>query len=522
MKTMKKLLTATLTLALALTLWGCEFFGGGETTTTAQTTGANETPTSPAAMEPLQGGPMLYTFYGSEAYTTETSDYDGEEYPVYPLGLIDREGKRVSAPVYHKAEYVYDESGRQVIGLIAVKDREFTLYQLDGESRALPCDGYRIDVYPGGRYATVRAAEYGGLFSENADEPLKDGLYDIENGRWVIEPKDGQMIQYCAGGVALGYQYDSGDATGDEVAQWAFSCADESVRELPMKLGRVQEYYPETGWFGAMWTEGEWENRYYDRDLKLLPQLTGWSVSPEGFSGGAYAKLYNNSSFPDVETWVNRQGKIVELQHESIFFAGKCYLAGNQDLWQEKQGALLDAGLNELFKTGPDEHFAVLWRQNQTDGIDGVLLLDSGGAVKAAFDENGKPFADTGAFRCWVEPDIGNVTAFALQSGKWRVLDLMQYSPQAGSEPYVRALALCEEYIVVEAGDQWYSAEAQRDTFAVNWEGGKIDDCPLEPFFSRIGGQTAGEQGFNYFWVEQEDGKRGYINLKGEWLFIDE
>ena len=173
----------------------------------------------------------------------------------------------------------------------------------------LPCDGYRIDVYPGGRYATVRAARFGGLFGEDATDPLKDGLYDIANDRYVIEPKVGQMVQYCAGGMVLGYQYDSEDAMGDETAQWAFNCADESVRELPEELGRVQEYYPETGWFGAF------PQVCYDKDLQPLPNLGGWSIAPEGFGGGQYCKIYNNHNHPGVETWVNRKGELTGKQY---------------------------------------------------------------------------------------------------------------------------------------------------------------------------------------------------------------
>ena len=185
----------------------------------------------------------------------------------------------------------------------------------------------------------------------------------------------------------------------------------------------------------------------------------------------------------------------------------------------DEQGAqaLLDADLNEICAVGAGESILKLespWPYR----IEGFLLVDAAGNVVKAFGPDGKPFSQKEAFQCWTPGEA----AYALQNGKWRALDLTQYYPQAGqagSEPYARALALCEAYIVVDTGVHWYSAGAPHDTFAVNWDGNKIDNCPLVPFFGLIGYQTAGEQGPAYYWVEQ-GGRKGYINLNGEWLFV--
>lgn len=56
---------------------------------------------------------------------------------------------------------------------------------------------------------------------------------------------------------------------------------------------------------------------------------------------------------------------------------------------------------------------------------------------------------------------------------------------------------------------------------AIDWAGKQIDH-PLLRFCdeNHLSYSNAGEQGPRYFWVEQ-DGKRGYINEQGEWLFVD-
>ena len=517
---MKRLIALLAALALVFSLSACDWF-------------AKDPEANPdAAMAPLQGGPMLYTFYGSEAYETYTSDYDGEEYPVYPIGLIDQNGKLVSPPVYHDVQYTYDEAEQRVTGLAAVKDRAFTLYQLDGKSRVLPVEGFSIEVYPGGRYAWVNAAENGVHGGWEAENLLQEGLYDLQNNRWAVEPKIGQMVnRHRTGELVFIYQYDSQDAMGEVTAQWAFRCADESMLELPLALGRMQEYYPETGWFGAIWAQSDdWEHRYYDKDLRLIPALTGWTMDDyEGFAGGQWCMIYNNEEFPDITTWVGRDGKFSDRRHKGNAYSnpgGKSYLIESGDIT-----TVLDAELNEVFSLEAGILFAILRTESGKD--EGFLHLSADGRVQAAYDFAGKPMQAPDQFHCWLyfSNDVveeGAYTACSAKDGRWAILDLAQFhpTPKKGDEegtPYANPLVMCEDYVVVEAGVHWYEgAPAVYDTFAVSWNGKPYKNCPLEPFFGLLSSQTAGEQGPHYYWIEQENGKRGYINTKGEWLFVDE
>jgi len=95
------------------------------------------------------------------------------------------------------------------------------------------------------------------------------------------------------------------------------------------------------------------------------------------------------------------------------------------------------------------------------------------------------------------------------------------------------AVLICDDYIVVYTSFEHVNPNEFNglsdetfiehvETFAIDWDGNRISNCPLEPYFDSFGSMpiTAGEQGPNYFWVEH-DGKRGYINTKGEWLFVD-
>ena len=546
---MKKTIALLAALAILFALSSCDWFKKnpegnittkGETTTTEPATLDPNRPLAP--MEPIQGGPMLYTFYGDEPYTTYFSDYDGEDHPVYPLGLVDQDGKRVSAPVYHQVQYIYDQAVQRVTGLAAVKDREIAIYALDGTSRVLPCEGYRIEVFPGGRYAVIYTAE-GFTYTGGAEitDPLREGIFDLKENKFAVEPKEGQMVHYAAGGVALGYQYDTPDGSGDETAQWAFSAADAGVTQLPLELGRIQQYFPETGWYGGMWAEkrgadwttGDYEERVYDKNFEIIPALSGWSIDHEGFGGGEWCMIYNNNDFPGVTTWVNRQGELSQQRYGDGVQAspgGQSYLIDGS--YSNQTTALLKADLTEAFSLQAGERFArmetMIYNLRTGTVYEGYFHLNGDRSVKAAYDLAGKPMQAPAAFRCWRHlDDVNNVgTAYAAIGGQWVSLGLTQFFPtpkasHRGGVPYANPIVMCEDFLVLETGAHWYEWGEPYDTFAVDWQGNKLGDCPLAPFFGLLNYRTAGEQGPDYYWIEQ-DGKRGYINLKGEWVFVDE
>jgi len=227
-----------------------------------------------------------------------------------------------------------------------------------------------------------------------------------------------------------------------------------------------------------------------------------------------------------MSSWVNRKGEVLEPEYESIYYVGRCFLAGSMASWQDKTGVLLDADLKPLCENKPGERFVVLWRPPFGETKDGILLLDSQGEVKDSYGSDGKPL-DMSGFRCWSDMDAGVDGMYAALNGKLIALDLTQFYPEPkqgheGGERYARAIAACEDYIVVQAGVHWYEGSpAVYDTFAIDWQGNKIDNCPLAPFFGLLSSQTAGEQGPFYYWIET-DAQRGYINTRGEWLFVDE
>jgi len=366
----------------------------------------------------------------------------------------------------------------------------------------------------------------------SVDDPQEDGLYDLENDKYLIEPKAGQMLNYKRGGAMMCYQYDTPDATGDETSQWIYIFADGRTVDFPLALGRMQDYYPETGWFGGMWSEkpgrawitGAYEQRIYDKDLKVIPALSGWSIDSVGFNGGQWCMIYNNRAFPGVSTWVNRQGKLSDKRFNRDIYSGygwRCYFSGENFNWALKTGVLFDADLNEACRTGPGERLAVL-RTLEIDIDECFALLDVDNNIKAVYDLAAKPMQAPAQFRCWLDSDAN--TLYRAQQGQWHTLELNQFLPKAGHrdrEPFVRALAASQDYVVVETGVHWWEAGESYGLFAVDWDGKPMDNCPLEPFFEAKNNRIAGEQGPFYCWVEV-DGRRGFINTKGEWLFVDE
>ena len=508
---------AALLLGLALAgLCGCGAAAPEETTpeTTAfvPATIAYTPPTTapwvpndpPAKMEPLQGGKMLYAFQGKVPYKSE--EYEGEIYHTYYLGLVDQDGKLVSPPIYQKIDYFYDEGRQRIIGMVAQLDQETTIYQLNGESRVLPCESYRATVCPGGRYIVVEAAKPGSLSGAWVGDPLKDGLYDIVNDRYVIEPKIGQAIGYSGGSMVFKNQFNSTDAQGDIIEKWFFNYADESLMEWPLyQLGNVWDYYPETGWFG--------EHIVYDSNLQIVPGFEDWSVDNSGFDGGEWCIIYNNYHYSGMYTWINRKGELAEKMYNYISRTGTSFLVEDDDTF-----ILLDASLQEVCKPGEGEKLVPLDKAF-------LLVNETDKHVIKAFDTDGNFFPKTDAFKCWASDEM----AFAVQDGNWRALDLRPFYPElredheSYEDPYARALVVSEDYVIVETGIYQYFEGTRQNIFAVDWNGKPYPNCPLKPYFKQLASAngTAGPQGPSYYWVEH-NGKRGYINTRGEWLFIDE
>ena len=394
---MKKLLAVLLVLG-SLTLIGCGEAVKSEIATTEVTTTTEKRttldPNRPVAIiEPLQGGLMLYTFQGAKMHTWKEG---GEKFMGRPAGLINQDGKLVCDPEHRNVEYIYDDNFERVIGMIAITERKITLYQLDGTSRVLSCEGYRFHVFPGGRYASVTGA----VMTEKTITMgnIDDGLFDIKNDRYVIEPKEGQIIQYLWDGMVRVNQYKSAaDMEGEPTTQLLFNCADESIKE------------------GAFEWPG-WPNR--------------------------------------TEEW---------------------------NKW--------------------------------------IFRCADGSAAEGIIHRMGFPSRRT------PEPVYQNPLP-----------DLRQFEPQSMPSKRSRAevVLICDDFIIVYTSYEHVNPnEFSRlsdetfiehvETFAIDWDGNRISDCPLEPYFDSLGSMpiTAGEQDPNYFWVEH-DNKRGYINTKGVWLFVDQ
>lgn len=453
----------------------------------------------PAIMEPLQGGQMLYRFYSSKPYKWEEGE--DEEYPVYLIGLVNQDGKLVKEPIYHLVEYYYDMNGR-IIGVTAQRDRETTLYQLNGESRVLDCDGYRTDVCPGGHYAIVKTASHGTLHGYTASDPVKDGLYDIQANKYVIEPKDGQSINRMAGSVVMVRQYESNDTNGEQVSQKAYDYVKQTTTDFPLSMGHIQDYYPETGWYGGIWTQGEWQSRCYDSNLNQIHNMDDWSIDWDGFYGGEYLIAYNNDHYPDKHAWFSRSGNRVEKMYRMIKRMGNCYVAWDYDWNETGDKDLYNTDLNLLWTAAANEEFL------EKDGL--ILLVGKNEVLFRVFDKNGKTLPDK-------ERD-------AMRNER-KAPDLKKFYPQpkdGSSEVGAQVVASCEEYLIIKAYWIYGSYYVDYETLAIDWDGNLINDCPIAPYFDSLGwfSNNAGDQGPEYYWVETKD-KRGYIDVHGNWLFVD-
>jgi len=470
-----------------------------------------------AVMEPVQGGEMLYEFRGSKPYKYEFSDYDGEEYPVYPIGLINQEGKLVAEPQYTHVKYAYGDNG-QIFGLFAHKENALMYYTLDGVAKKMPFEAEQIYPVQNGRYWIVSQYESGG-YDRGSEysfyDGARDGLYDTEKEHFVIAPKSGLAL-WEAGGLVFGNQRETSSRDSKHLRSFQWNPADGSTKDFPSKW-RCQGYYPETGWYEVVegYDTSHFDIYIVDKDMKIVPELrTRWHID-ERFNGGNYLVVRSRSS-NDIETWVDRNGVFSDLRYNSIRQMGRCYVAWrNGSEWNGGIPVLLDGMLNTLYEAQEGERFSPLYDDfyDQSDEKLIVLTDQQGNALRAWDAQTGKAFPTKEQNGRWFSG-----TAFLLQEGRWQVFDLSQYLNE--KEDSVNIDLATEDGMILRLGkliDEIFLSNVRY--IAVDWDGKRIDNCPLEPFFDQIG-VTAGPQGPNYYWVELNN-KRGYIDVKGNWLFVD-
>lgn len=472
-----------------------------EATTTAATTAAPPATTAPpviitapppdpnrvkAIMEPVQGGEMLYTFEGRNG----------------KLGLINQDGEVVAEPEYDYdfyQRYFTDDTGR-IIGLLARKDRKHFIYSLDGSYQIFTysCDGF--DIQNGGRYATVTSVV--GEFEE--------GLYDLWEGKYIIPPNSGIQITWAEGNIAF--------LSGQRI----FNGNDGSLLEFPGE-GRLTWYNPSVGWIGTTDGGGGYMARYYDWDFNEV--LSPWRADGR-FINGDYSMAAQHDPSKEITRYafVSRKGKIVR---EDMYVDIKQY--GNFFQAEEKDGTVLwlDENLNELGRPKKGEELlGVFINSDRSDYA--FLHLDANGNVLRTLDSNFEMveangiYANVGPFSSWIY--------YRRKNGAWTKLDISHYA-KTNQQAYARVV--CDEYLVIciedLGSDKWaepYIPPSIVEVFSVNWNGERIQS-PFTPYYSGAEFEsvfdvfhTADFQGPNYYWVEH-GGKRGYIDVKGNWLFID-
>jgi len=509
-------------------------------------------------MEPLQGGPMLYAFPGNGE----------DEWGLY--GLINQDGKMIAEPQYshfpryaglsqHNPCYVYSDIEKtHIIGLLArqtVGDGPlgiYTYYSLAGKAKQLNCGAvYEIKVAPGGRYAAIVKTYSEVNNGLNWVVHSSQGLFDIESNTWVIHPEDDLRIDVYSD-VAIGRIWKS-----SKFEQWCFDYKTGEQQILPTALfesAEYMEYIPDVKWY-LLLIGGTF--RWYNEEFQHMPHLDNWRAYGNLEFYGEYALIYKEGS-PHYTAWVDRSGNIV---HEKRYChlsdtsqTPYCYsviewsqikkeiLHNNDDdlvsIRNERAYILLDPDLNPVFTGKPGD----MIRAFDRSAVKGYALLDSQGRVKDVCDIYGKPLpvSDTpyilhGWYAPWVKlhngvlseiPDLSN---YGLNSYYY-------FDGCEGDFIDARAVAAYDDFILISG---WHGlAQKKQDKyadpilFAVDWDGNLYPDCPLEPFFDSahtelddyfshsFSWSTAGEQGPNYYWVAL-DGKRGYIDVYGNWLFID-
>lgn len=522
---MKRIIATLIVLGLMFMLFAC---GAGETTGGATTEASaieleNSNADEPAAsvnshingavMPPLQGGSMLYTFPSAKSYDVVQSD-EGN-YRVYHLGIVNDLGEVLSEPQYTYVKYSHGEDG-SVNGLFAQKGKEFTWYDLDGTSKKLPFQAAKVQAIQNGRYWIVsRLGLTGDSFS--LEEGVCDGLYDTQAEKFIFPPKDGLNL-FSSGGLIFGNQYETSSFDSKRVRGFQWDPADNSTREFPMKW-RCYGYFPETGWYEMVenYSTGGFELYIVDQNMEIVPELrTDWHID-ERFDGGNHLVVRSRSD-DSMNTWVNSGGTFSKLLYDQIQRYERCYIAWKDgSCWSGGTPTLFDDKLKIVHEAQNGETIVML--SDFQSNSEMIVLMDKESRIQKAWDPRTcKEINLKSKSGCW----FNNESAYILENGRWRTIDPAQYCDKAKGEDGAWFCQVTEDGFIIRLAVLKEGVYATEERYiAVDWNG-KPTNHPLLRFYKNGNKMSdAGEQGPNYFWAEQ-DGARGYVNEKGEWLFKHE
>ncbi len=475
-------------------------------------------------IEPEQSRPMLYTYTGKNG----------------KLGLINQNGKIIAAPQYdenHK-DFFCDQSGKNIMGIIVKKGQKQHIYYIDGKHVVCKEKCNELNVMDGGRYAYIIPW---------SSYSLGDyGVYDLQTETYLLRPKRNQQVTWSHNKFVY--------KRGGQI--WLFDADDHTTRKIPgmSDYSSSFTFLPQVGWYVF---DGE---KVFDSELKEITTLRKCTIHTnfkEGaFTHGNYAIISISSCDEDgVSTseiaFVNRQGKIFRKGQYLDFYTYRD-IHGEERYVQstmfdnyfqvvEKDGTTvwLDQNLNELARSKDD----MLLNHN---GEPHNILMDKNGSVIRAVDQNFKTKMDNAVYRFYGYLDESE-TLYRLKDGKWKTLDLKQFLTCDYQK--VTAPVYCEDYVIVcvDQPGEWkqpvvtnmqYSPEIKPllsifiprevvSVFAVDWDGRPVKQCPLSPYFQGIDFAMPESvfpkshwQGGDYYWVANKT-QRGYLNTKGEWLFVE-
>ena len=504
--------------------------GTSETVVLTTSAAAERTTAKPASgskkavMEPKQGGLYYYTYTGRNS----------------KIGIIDQDGEVIAEPQFdrHYGDPVSDASGRAV-GLVMGKGNQYVICYFDGTVKQIKEKIlYFGSVYQGGRYAEINPL--------NASSS-GCGIYDLQEGKYVVEPKAGQSIGWNASGILFTEPYDENER------QWIFNINDGSLRQAPEHIRGLWHHYPNMDWYETYLVSKNHEHRYYDSNFnELAISLQGWKPSWNDTFEGEYETIGRDNE----AAFINRKGEIVR---EGMYESAYAGYRRNFFTVTEKDGSIvwLDGNLHELGRLKKGEGFVGVNGPGNPAG----LHIDAKGNVIRAIGSNFETLRNDAIYiayeyseNIWEQSQV----LYRIKDGRWTKLDLQQYL-EKGKYQSAHAVVQCQDFVVVcvQQPGSWEKLANQPtvanmslstnskpqiapmtsyyippdvvEIFAVDWNGKRIENCPFEPYYKGAAFYDANyvlpnvgwpyHGGPHYFWVEA-NGKRGYVNIEGEWVFI--
>jgi len=556
---MKKRLFAAVIAVLLLALAACGIFpsGAGEETepsstgqTTPDTTMTTTAEPSTAPRETVtlkpepadKKAPMLYPIYAKDG----------------TVGLIDQNARVVAAPRFDSTQYILDVDSK-ARGVLAKLGREHWYFALDGTEKKLKLEADTLEPLPDCKTVIVHTIDpqnpYGMedlaewatpeliKYYEDNWEKTRDGLFDLSKNRYIIEPKDGRMINPNGSDRVYATLYNRIDWRNDKaklISSDEYDLASGKIIKKNKKAERFEGYLPAPQWYYGYEEDNNMYTVYYDKDFLKLDIYFGSIID---FKYGNYGIAYMEDESDaeedlDIYTLIDKTGNLSDIRTRRIERVGNCFVCWD-GYWSSNGYSadyLLDSDANVVWSRKNGECLIPLEPYKRPGEVAGFkhYRYDNNGTdweISVVFDRNDKVIkvfdSDGNLLQAGEHPSVwvqgyGEQSILLGKNNKWTWVDFSKFVdyPVSNENRHNIFIDMATDDFVHLTRYIGGSFLVYVEDFFLDYNGKKLKETPLSPF-----AKDARNSWMQYWtstgykWIET-DTKTGYIDTQGNWFYV--